>query len=86
MLVLTAAEINTWIAGLIWPLTRILGLITASPVFGTCRTIVAPALAPPPSGFRPAASASTAGTTAGTISSSRNATFPNVSVSPGTTK
>lgn len=37
MLVLTAAEINTWIAGLIWPLTRILGLITASPVFGNAR-------------------------------------------------
>ena len=37
MLVLTAAEINTWIAGLIWPLTRILGLITASPLFGNPR-------------------------------------------------
>ncbi|WP_307730911.1 flagellar biosynthetic protein FliR [Pseudoduganella chitinolytica] len=37
MLVLTAAEINTWIASLIWPLTRILGLITASPLFGNAR-------------------------------------------------
>jgi len=37
MLVLTAAEINTWIAGLIWPLVRILGLIAASPFFGNAR-------------------------------------------------
>ncbi|MEW6369311.1 MAG: flagellar biosynthetic protein FliR [Pseudomonadota bacterium] len=34
MLTLTAAEINTWIAGLLWPLTRILGLIAAAPLFG----------------------------------------------------
>ncbi|QGZ39250.1 flagellar biosynthetic protein FliR [Pseudoduganella flava] len=37
MLYLTAAEINTWIAGFIWPLTRVLGLIAASPVFGNAR-------------------------------------------------
>lgn len=37
MLVLTAAEINTWIAGFLWPLTRILGLIAASPFFGNAR-------------------------------------------------
>lgn len=34
MLTLTAAEINAWIAGLLWPLTRILGLIAAAPFFG----------------------------------------------------
>jgi len=37
MLLLTAAEINTWIAGFIWPLTRVLGLIAASPFFGNAR-------------------------------------------------
>ncbi len=36
-MVLTLAEINAWIAGFIWPLTRILGLIAASPVFGNAR-------------------------------------------------
>lgn len=34
MLELTSAEINAWIAGLLWPLTRILGLIAAAPLFG----------------------------------------------------
>jgi flagellar biosynthetic protein FliR len=34
MLTLTSVELNTWIAALLWPLTRILGLIMASPVFG----------------------------------------------------
>jgi flagellar biosynthetic protein FliR len=34
MITLTSAEINTWIAALLWPLTRILGLIAASPLFG----------------------------------------------------
>ncbi|QNA90080.1 flagellar biosynthetic protein FliR [Massilia sp. Dwa41.01b] len=34
MLTLTSLEINAWIAGLIWPLTRILGLIAAAPLFG----------------------------------------------------
>ncbi|WP_020654800.1 flagellar biosynthetic protein FliR [Massilia niastensis] len=34
MLTLTAAEMNAWIAGLLWPLTRILGLIAAAPLFG----------------------------------------------------
>jgi flagellar biosynthetic protein FliR len=34
MLSFTSAEINTWIAALLWPLTRILGLIAAAPVFG----------------------------------------------------
>ena len=34
MLTLTSIEMNTWIASLLWPLTRILGLITASPLFG----------------------------------------------------
>ncbi|MBB3117754.1 flagellar biosynthetic protein FliR [Pseudoduganella violacea] len=37
MLFLSAADINTWIAGLLWPLTRVLGLITAAPVFGNPR-------------------------------------------------
>lgn len=34
MITLTTAEMNTWIAALLWPLTRILGLISASPLFG----------------------------------------------------
>jgi flagellar biosynthetic protein FliR len=34
MLTLTSAEMHTWIAALLWPLTRILGLIAAAPVFG----------------------------------------------------
>ena len=34
MLTLTSIEMNTWIAALLWPLTRILGLIAASPLFG----------------------------------------------------
>lgn len=37
MLVLTLAEINTFIAGFIWPLTRVLGLFAASPFFGNAR-------------------------------------------------
>ncbi|CAN7162673.1 flagellar biosynthetic protein FliR [Pseudoduganella sp. LjRoot289] len=34
MITLSTADINTWIASLLWPLTRILGLISAAPVFG----------------------------------------------------
>lgn len=34
MITLTSAEINTWIAALLWPLTRILGLIATAPPFG----------------------------------------------------
>ena len=34
MLTLTSIEMNTWIASLLWPLTRILGLVTAAPLFG----------------------------------------------------
>jgi flagellar biosynthetic protein FliR len=34
MITLGSAELNTWIAAFLWPLTRILGLITAAPVFG----------------------------------------------------
>ncbi len=34
MLTLTSAEMNTWIAALLWPLTRILGLIASAPLFG----------------------------------------------------
>jgi flagellar biosynthetic protein FliR len=30
----TTIELNTWIAALLWPLTRILGLVAAAPVFG----------------------------------------------------
>ena len=37
MLALTLADINTYIAGFIWPLTRVLGLVAASPVFGNAR-------------------------------------------------
>jgi flagellar biosynthetic protein FliR len=34
MITLSTAVINTWIAALLWPLTRILGLIAAAPLFG----------------------------------------------------
>ncbi|ELX10305.1 flagellar biosynthesis protein FliR [Janthinobacterium sp. HH01] len=34
MISLSTADINLWIAGLLWPLTRILGLLAASPLFG----------------------------------------------------
>lgn len=34
MLTLTAVELNAWVAGLLWPLTRVLGLIASSPLFG----------------------------------------------------
>jgi flagellar biosynthetic protein FliR len=34
MITITTLQLNAWIAGLLWPLTRILGLITASPVLG----------------------------------------------------
>lgn len=34
MITLTSVEMNTWIAALLWPLTRILGMIAASPLFG----------------------------------------------------
>ena len=34
MLTLTSIELNAWIAGLLWPLSRILGLDAAAPLFG----------------------------------------------------
>jgi flagellar biosynthetic protein FliR len=34
MITLSSALLNTWIASVLWPLTRILGLIAASPLFG----------------------------------------------------
>lgn len=34
MLTLTSVEMNTWVAALLWPLARILGLIAAAPLFG----------------------------------------------------
>jgi len=34
MITVTSAELQTWIASFIWPLTRILGLISVAPVFG----------------------------------------------------
>ncbi|MES2534903.1 MAG: flagellar biosynthetic protein FliR [Pseudomonadota bacterium] len=34
MITVTSAELQTWIAALLWPLTRILGLVSAAPVFG----------------------------------------------------
>lgn len=34
MLTLTSIEMNTWIAALMWPLSRILGMIAAAPLFG----------------------------------------------------
>lgn len=41
MITLTSIEMNTWIAALLWPLTRILGLIAAAPVFGNSAIPVA---------------------------------------------
>ncbi len=34
VITLTSTELNTWIAALLWPLSRILGLIAAAPLFG----------------------------------------------------
>src|SRR5471030_2559072 len=34
MISFSTADINLWIAALLWPLTRILGLLAASPLFG----------------------------------------------------
>ena len=34
MITFTSTELQTWIAGFLWPLTRILGLIAAAPLFG----------------------------------------------------
>jgi len=34
VLTLTSIELNTWIAALLWPLSRILGLVAAAPLFG----------------------------------------------------
>jgi len=34
MITLTSDVLNTWMAALLWPLTRILGLVIAAPVFG----------------------------------------------------
>ena len=34
MITLTLAEMNTWVAALLWPLTRILGLLATAPIFG----------------------------------------------------
>jgi flagellar biosynthetic protein FliR len=34
MLTLTTLQLNAWIAGLLWPLSRILGLVAAAPIFG----------------------------------------------------
>jgi flagellar biosynthetic protein FliR len=34
VITISGAQLNMWVAGLIWPLTRILGLIAAAPVFG----------------------------------------------------
>lgn len=34
MITITTLQLNAWIAALLWPLTRILGLITAAPVLG----------------------------------------------------
>ena len=34
MITLTSEQLNTWIAALLWPLSRILGLIASAPMFG----------------------------------------------------
>jgi flagellar biosynthetic protein FliR len=35
MITVTLADMNMWVAALLWPLTRILGLIAASPLWGS---------------------------------------------------
>ena len=35
MISFTSAELNTWLASFLWPLTRILGLISVAPMFGS---------------------------------------------------
>lgn len=34
MISITSAELHTWIASFLWPLTRILGLVSVAPLFG----------------------------------------------------
>ena len=34
MISFTSAELNVWMAGLLWPLSRILGLVASAPLFG----------------------------------------------------
>src|ERR1035437_4197978 len=34
MITLSSADLNTWMSAFLWPLTRILGLITVAPFFG----------------------------------------------------
>lgn len=34
MISLSSAELNTWVAAFLWPLTRILGLVATAPLFG----------------------------------------------------
>lgn len=34
MITLSSADLNTWIAAFLWPMTRILGLIATAPLFG----------------------------------------------------
>jgi flagellar biosynthetic protein FliR len=34
MISLTSAELNTWISSILWPLVRILGLVSIAPLFG----------------------------------------------------
>jgi flagellar biosynthetic protein FliR len=34
MITLTSVELNTWIASILWPLTRIIGVISVAPLFG----------------------------------------------------
>ncbi|HWV62124.1 MAG TPA: flagellar biosynthetic protein FliR, partial [Oxalicibacterium sp.] len=34
MITVTSAELQTWIASFIWPLTRILGVLSVAPLFG----------------------------------------------------
>ena len=62
MISFTTTELYAWIGGLLWPLTRILGLVAAAPVFGntgvpmlikmtlgvTLAAVVAPTLPPAP--------------------------------------
>jgi flagellar biosynthetic protein FliR len=72
MLSFTTTELYAWIGGLLWPLTRILGLVAAAPVFGNTgvpmlvklslgvllSAIVAPTIPPSPRSTRPPGPAS----------------------------
>ena len=37
MLSITSAQLETWLAALLWPLSRVLGLMSTAPILGNTR-------------------------------------------------